>query len=120
MKCCHNYVAVEEVYNITNMINTCKHITGPCKTQRFRIATDLVHKTENSQGNLDNLEPDQIKVHIYLSSKTVTFNTLQYKVGRNSLVSTVGGGLGLFLGVSLLTTLQSLYEYIGKKLKIKF
>ena len=57
-------------------------------------------------------------VYVCLNAPLAEYTTLNYKVDFNGLVSAVGGGLGLFLGVSVLTTLQSLYSCVGRKINV--
>ena len=77
-----------------------------------------MHPTDNSQGFERFLSPGDIMIMVCLHSPLAEYTTLNYKVDLNGLVSAVGGGLGLFLGVSVLTTLQSLYSCVGKKINV--
>ena len=93
--------------------------TEPCRTTRFRASQPIIwYPTDNWQGWDVNIPPGYIYVWINLKSSLAKFTTLNYKVDFNGLVSAVGGGLGLFLGVSVLTTLQSLYSCVGRKIKM--
>ena len=50
---------------------------------------------------------------VKLASKDkVEMKTMSYVVTTNHLFSDIGGGLGLFLGFSLLSTLSALYDRI--------
>ena len=91
-----------------------------CKTQRFITSPEYWGPTENSQGFERFFSPGDIMVYVCLHSTLAKYTTLNYKVDFNGLVSAVGGGLGLFLGVSVLTTLKSLYSCVGRKINVTF
>ena len=54
-------------------------------------------------------------VELYFTTKSAIVTTTSLKVNINGFVSAVGGGLGLFLGFSLLSTLTTMQNFIMKK-----
>ena len=51
---------------------------------------------------------------LYYHKETAVYHTTAYRVDFNDLVNAVGGGLGLFLGFSLLTTLTMAKEWFTR------
>ena len=61
---------------------------------------------------------DRQDVSLEIDSSLMTHHTTSYVVTANNLVSAVGGGLGLFMGFSILSTLSFTYNYLDKKVKL--
>ena len=80
----------------------------------------MMTKDDNVQGYLNyvSIMSESRNVIFYFPKTTATYVTASYKVSFNSLVSDVGGGIGLFLGFSLLSTLTSLSaRFLENKVK---
>ena len=60
------------------------------------------------------IEPIWISLHV--DKTTAKIHTKALRVGLNDLVSAVGGGLGLFMGFSLLSTLKATGTYFNRKI----
>ena len=97
--------------------------TGPpCKRQSFRIELmtygEGAIKQALKTGKWSEFFTNDDTQHtcVYLHKKTATYHITTYRVDFNDLVNAVGGGLGLFLGFSLLTTLTKAKEFLSKML----
>lgn len=83
--------------------------SGPCKRQSFTTKPIEVGSGAASQMYEEfgrEFGPSHW-LALYFNKKTAYFHTRTYRVGTNDLISAVGGGLGLFMGFSLLATLMS-------------
>ena len=94
----------------TELIFFCK-FSVPCKEQSFQTRPIFIEVPD------DNCIPGKpcMVLRPSLDGKTVTHHTVTYKVHLNDLVSSVGGGLGLFLGFSILATLTGILGYCFKR-----
>ena len=72
------------------------------------------------EDEIENLsERESFWITEYIKKHTAKYHIKAYKVGPNDLVSSVGGGLGLFLGFSLLSTLKGTGAYLSRILNRK-
>ena len=69
-----------------------------------------------SQINGIPMERNKSKLYIFCGSDLVTFNTKSYKVDFNDLGNAIGGGLGLYLGLSLLSVLTTIKSFVDSKM----
>ena len=88
-------------------------ILEPCEQQSFKTVPII------SGMPIDEYECKPGKPCIFIrpvmGSREVTYYTKSYLVSFNDLVSSVGGGLGLFVGFSILSTLTAFLDYaLGK------
>ena len=60
---------------------------------------------------------DRHDVSFEIDSDMMTYHTTSYVVTLNNLVSAVGGGLGLFMGFSILSALSFTYDFLGNRSK---
>ena len=113
---CHLYVTSIMEYWKRNFF------TEPCRTQRFITLPEYWLPTDNIQGWEELLQPVEGEIHVMvgLSTTLAKYTIREYKVEFNGLVSAVGGSLGLFLGFSVLTTLQSAYSCVGRKMNVHY
>ena len=73
-------------------------------------------KDQNVQGFPKEQRPEGNETIIELNVKKKSIvTTTSLKVGFNDFVSAVGGGLGLFLGFSLLSALSTVQNFIIRK-----
>ena len=118
------HVQVIVIYMLPSIMEYWKHnfFTEPCRTQRFITLPEYWLPTDNIQGWEELLQPVEGEIHVMvgLSTTLAKYTIREYKVEFNGLVSAVGGSLGLFLGFSVLTTLQSAYSCVGRKMNVYY
>ena len=97
--------------NQENIVN-CSTILRPCKKIDFSFVSngeDFVEDEENSQMTV---------VEASINNELVTYIEEYFTYDLQSFIGEVGGTFGLFMGVSLLTTLFDLIEFILSSFKI--
>ena len=90
----------------------CSSIQRPCKKIDYLFGIDegAVEDEEDSNDQLT-------KVDISLENELVTYVEEYYTYDWQSFIGEVGGTFGLFLGVSMLTTIFDLIEFLHRTFK---
>ena len=97
--------------NQENIVN-CSTILRPCKKIDYSFVSygeDFVEDEENWQMTV---------VEASINNELVTYIEEYFTYDLQSFIGEVGGTFGLFMGVSLLTTLFDLIEFVFCSLKI--
>ena len=95
-------------------------LAGPCKRQSFTTKVAdygkglYMQSFQHEEMDPELIEPIWISLHI--DKTTAKIHTKALRVGLNDLVSAVGGGLGLFMGFSLFSTLKTTGTYFNRKI----
>jgi len=91
----------------------CSSILRPCKKIDYLFGVDEsdLEDLEDEENEEDSNETSQLtKVDISLQNELVTYVEEYYTYDWQSFIGEVGGTFGLFLGVSMLTTIFDLIE----------
>ena len=86
----------------------------PCHTTLSRFTLEEWGPDFNRQFFPTDIDGEQ-HVSLIFGRSVITHETQSYRVGLNDMISAAGGGLGLFMGFSLLSTLTYAFTFIDKK-----
>ena len=92
-------------------------ILGPCKRQTFLAEAPFDGNVIDLYNQIfDNiLYKNRTVMFVGLLNDQVTIITKSYKIDWNDLGNAIGGGLGLYLGLSLLSVLTFVKSFIEAK-----
>ena len=111
-----NLISEDNVCNGGKIVD-CSSILRPCKKIDYLFGVDE-SDIEHEEDEEDSNETSQLtKVDISLQNELVTYVEEYYTYDWQSFIGEVGGTFGLFLGVSMLTTIFDLIELMHRIFK---
>ena len=86
------------------------YLTVACRRQNFEVYVNSYHN-DNMKQDFQSLLDGKQFLGLSMIKETAMLTTTIYKVGFWDLVNATGGGLGLFLGFSFLSTFDYIQKY---------
>ncbi|XP_064095233.1 degenerin-like protein unc-105 [Macrobrachium nipponense] len=106
-------------FNITQKlcmdIVTEAYLSGDLDCKCPQACKEMVYKTQVTSSRVNESKSEMVNLHLYLDSTTYELYEESPTYTWDTLLSNLGGSLGLFLGVSLVSVVESRSSQVGRE-----